>query len=153
VDELVRTSGVDREVLLKEIGEVHQRHRTSEYAFVIEELPSLRAKHPSGDLSQIYDSAIHAHRHARRAAEVLYPGVASTLVTLKKLGVQVIGYTESMAYYASRRVRVLKLDGLLDYLYSPPDHDLPANLTPEQIRRYPAGHYELVTTKHRHTPK
>jgi phosphoglycolate phosphatase-like HAD superfamily hydrolase len=153
VDELVRTSGVDREVLLEEIGQVHQKHHTSEYAFVIEELPSLRAKHPDGDLAQIYDSAIHAHRHARKEAEVLYPGVAATLMALKEQGVLVVGYTESMAYYAGRRVRVLKLDGLLDYLHSPPDHDMPKNLTLEQVRKYPAGYYDLVSTKHHYTPK
>jgi hypothetical protein len=50
-------------------------------------------------------------------------------------------------------VRVLKLDGLLGSLYSPPDHDLPEHLTPEQIRKYPADHYDLVATKHRHTPR
>jgi phosphoglycolate phosphatase len=153
VDELVRTSGVGREVLLTEIGKVHQKHHTSEYAFVIEELPSLKAKHPDGDLAQIYDSAVHAHRHARKKAEVLYPEVAATLTTLKEQGVLVVGYTESMAYYAGRRVRVLKLDGLLDYLYSPPDHDMPENLTLEQVRKYPASYYDLVSTKHRYTPK
>jgi FMN phosphatase YigB (HAD superfamily) len=153
VDELVRTSGVDREVLLKEIGEVHQKRRTSEYAFLIEELPSLRAKHPMGDLAQIFDSAIHAHRSARKEAEALYPGVVATMSALKEQGVLIVGYTESMAYYASRRVRVLKLDGLLDYLYSPPDHDMPENLTPDQIRKYPTGYYDFVSTKHRYTPK
>ena len=153
VDELARLSGLDREVLLDEIREVHQKHRTSEYAFVIEELTSLRAKHPTGDLAQIYDSAIHAHRKARKEAEALYPGVAATLEVLKEQGTLIVGYTESMAYYSGRRVRVLKLDGLFDYLYSPPDHDMPESLTAEQVRKYPAAYYELVSTKHRHTPK
>lgn len=153
VDKLVQTSGIDREVLLDEIREVHQKHRTSEYAFVIEELPSLRAKHPNGDLAQIYDSAIYAHRQARKQVEALYPGVAETLGVLKEKGVPVVGYTESMAYYSGRRVRVLRLDGLLDYLYSPPDHDMPEGMSLEQIRKYPAAYYELAATKHRHTPK
>lgn len=153
VDELVRLSGVDREVLLDEIAQIHQSHGTSEYAFLVEELPSLRAMHPDGDLAAIYDSAIHAHRSARKKSERLYPGVLATLKALKEQGVKVVGYTESMAYYASRRVRVLKLDGLLDLLYSPPDHDLPRNLTPEQVRKYPPGYYDLAITEHRHTPK
>lgn len=153
VDEVQRISGIDKEILLRDIAEVHKKHHTSEYAFVLEELPCLQAKHPGGVIADIYHDAIHAHRRARKETEKLYPGVYATLSSLKEQGVLIVGYTESMAYYAGRRVRVLKLDGLLDYLYSPPDHELPQGLTSEQIRKYPAGYYDLVQTKHRHTPK
>lgn len=58
-----------------------------------------------------------------------------------------------MAFYTGYRIRKLELDGILDFLYSPEDHDLPPGLTPEQIRKYPAEYYEFKQTKHRHTPK
>jgi phosphoglycolate phosphatase-like HAD superfamily hydrolase len=72
---------------------------------------------------------------------------------VKEQGTLVVGYTESMAFYTNYRLRNLELDGLIDYLYSPEDHDLPAGLTPEQIRKYPSEHYQLKFTEHRHTPK
>lgn len=41
---------------------------------------------------------------------------------------------------------------MVDYLYSPADHELPRGLSPEEVRRYPTSHYELAMTKHFHTP-
>ena len=150
---LVSDSGVSREELEREFRAIHQAHGTSEYAFSIEELPSLRTRHPAGDLAVHYRAAIDAYRDARRASLTLYSGVMDTLKQLKAAGCLVIGYTESMAYYSNYRLRRLKLDGVLDYLYSPADHDLPNGLTPEQIRKYPAERYALHHTIHRHTPK
>jgi FMN phosphatase YigB (HAD superfamily) len=41
LEETVRITGVPREHLVREIKNVHQRHGTSEYAFVLSELPSV----------------------------------------------------------------------------------------------------------------
>jgi FMN phosphatase YigB (HAD superfamily) len=79
VDRLVIDSGVEREQLLDEIRDVHQRHGTSEYAFLIEELPSLKVLHPDDDLARLYDGAIHDFRKARKASLKLFPGVMETL--------------------------------------------------------------------------
>jgi FMN phosphatase YigB (HAD superfamily) len=152
VDRIAKDSNIPREQLLDEIREIHQRHGTSEYAFLIEEIPSLRSLHPYADLLQIYQPAIDDFRIARRRHLKLYPGVAETLKKMKRNGVLIIGYTESMAFYTNYRIRKLGLDGVIDYLYSPPDHELPNNLTEEQIRKYPASYYELKFTEHRHTP-
>jgi FMN phosphatase YigB (HAD superfamily) len=149
---LVEESGVEQEVLEADFQRVFQRHRTSEYAFAIEELESLRAKHPGEDLAKRYASAIHAFNPARKAALVLYPTVLETLETIKDTGCLIVGYTESMAYYSNYRLRRLGLDRILDYLYSPPDHDLPAGVEPEKIRRYPPESYTLRRTVSRHTP-
>jgi len=75
-----------------------------------------------------------------------------TLTALKENRSLIIAYTESLAFYTNYRTRNLGLDGILDYIYSPADHELPANLTREQLRRYPPEHYELKNTEHRHTP-
>lgn len=152
VDRIERDSNIEREQLLNEIKAVHQRRGTSEYAFLIEEIPSLRSQHPNGDLLEIYQPAIDDFRAAREKHLKLYPAVSETLKKLKRKGVLIVGYTESMAFYSNYRIRKLGLDGLLDYIYSPPDHELPNNLTAEQIRKYPASHYTLKITEHRHTP-
>ena len=76
-----------------------------------------------------------------------------TLCELRERGTIIVGYTESMAYYTSYRVKHLGLDGLLDFLYSPPDHDVPRNIPAERLRFYPASYYDLEKTQHRATPK
>lgn len=150
---LAADSGVPVETLKREFKEIHQRHGTSEYAFSVEELPSLVARHPNGEIAEIYSGAIDDFRTARRQHLHLYDGVSETLELLKDRGCLLIGYTESMAFYSAYRLRKTGIDRILDYVYSPPDHDLPSGMTPEQIRRYPATRYELRRTVHRHTPK
>jgi phosphoglycolate phosphatase len=148
LDQVVTASGVPEEVLLREIRQVHQRHGTSEYFHLLEELPSLQQLHPDQDLSLAYAEAIQAFRRARSEAMHLYPGVVETLKSLKKRGCLVVGYTESLAYYTNYRVRKLGLDGLIDVLYSPEDHQLPKGMTKELLRYYPNEHYELKKTRH-----
>ena len=124
LERLTADSGVPRETLEQEFFAIHQRHGTTEYAFAIQELPSLRARHPPEELPTRYAAAIEAYRTMRRRTLALYPGVLDTLRTIRAAGTLVVAYTESRAYYADYRVRALGLDGALDYLYSLPDHAL-----------------------------
>ena len=82
----------------------------------------------------------------------LYPDVEETLQSLKDSGVLIIGYTESLAFYTHFRLKTLGLDRILDFVYSPADHDLPEGLTPEEIRAFSPEHYKLRRTIHRNTP-
>lgn len=152
LDALVVKSGRERDELIREFKAVHERHGTSEYAFSISELPSLQRQHPGQDLRKIYASAIEAYRTTRERTLALYPGVMEALQRIRTSGCTIVVYTESMAFYSNYRIRYLGLDGLIDYLYSPKDHDIPRGLSPEDVRRYPASHYELKGTIHRHTP-
>jgi phosphoglycolate phosphatase len=151
--QLVMQSGIDEEILKTEMQQVFQQHGTSEYAFVIEELPSLKALHRGKNLTEVYHSAIQAYEEAGKNASRLYPGVFETLTQLKDQGCRVVGYTESMALYTIRRVKQFKLDGILDYLYSPASHDLPVGLSPEQVKHFSSDLYKLNYTVHQHTPK
>src|SRR5262245_8688451 len=150
---LADDSGVPRETLEREFHALHQRHGTTEYAFAIQELPSLLALHPGEALVARSATAIDEYRTARRRTLRLYPGVGETLGAIRAAGCLVVGYTESRAYYVNYRIRALGLDGLLDYVYSPPDHPLPGGVRPEAIRRYPAAHYQLARTVHRQLPE
>lgn len=153
LEKLVELSGIPRDQLVSEIKAIHQRHRTSEYAFLIEEIPSLQAKHPNEDLTKIYEEAIQQYRRGRAESLKLYPGVLETLKFVRGQGTLVVGYTESMAFYTNYRIRHLGLDCLLDYVYSPEDHDIPANLDTEKLRLYPASNYDFVHAEHRYTPR
>jgi phosphoglycolate phosphatase-like HAD superfamily hydrolase len=151
---LSNESQVPIETLEREFRSIFQKHGTSEYAFAIQELPSLHAKHPgSTDLAGVYKPAVDAYRASRRETLRPYPDVLETLETLKDKGCLLVGYTESMAFYTNDRLRRLGLDRILDYLYSPPDHELPGKLTAGQIRFYPKDHYVLRRTISRETPR
>ncbi|WP_455809121.1 HAD family hydrolase [Pseudomonas koreensis] len=151
LEEMLAISGVPKNQLLPEIAAVHQKHGTSEYSFLIEELPSLQKFLAGRNALEIFAPAINAFREKRTEYLVLYPGVAETLQELKQRGTLIVGYTESMAFYSNYRVRNLGLDGVFDYIFCPEDHIVPDGV--EEIRRYPAEHYSLKYTIQHHTPK
>jgi phosphoglycolate phosphatase len=153
LNSLLEQSHVEREVLIPQIREIHQRHGTAEYAFLIEELPCLRKQHPGENLVEVYADSIQAFRTARTSTLRLYPGVSETLEFLRECGCRIVGYTESQRFYSLYRIRHLGLDGLLDFVYTPPDHPLPAGLSEEEIRLYPPDKYRLRFTEHRYTPQ
>jgi phosphoglycolate phosphatase-like HAD superfamily hydrolase len=153
LNSLVAQSGVAKETLVSEIKAIHEKYGTSEYALLIQEIPSLRALHPGEDLTKVYAPAVAAYQRKRAEHLRLYPRVLETLETLKAKGCLVVGYTESQLLYTDYRIRALSLDGIVDYLYSPASHDLPPNLPPDQINFYPTDPEKLRHTVHRPTPK
>ena len=153
LDGIVRISGIPQEELEPQIREIHKRRGTSEYSYLIGELPLLNEKHgPDANLQEIYKEAIEASQEARRQVRRLYPGVLDTLQEIRARGTTIAAYTESQAFVTSARVKKLGLDGILDYLYSPQDHDFPEGVSKEDLRKLDAEAYDLVHTKHRHTP-
>jgi FMN phosphatase YigB (HAD superfamily) len=154
MDKVVEISGIPFDDLKPKIRRVHQRDGTSEYSFLLEELPSLSKKlGRRRKATQVFAPAIDAFRATRRQRLALYPTVAETLITIKGRGTIIVGYTESMAFYSNYRVRRLGLDGVFDYMFSPRDHDIPASISIHDIRKYPASHYKFRYTKQKHTPK
>src|SRR5262249_21346375 len=151
IEKVAEISGVRFDDLKPEIRAVHQRHGTSEYSFLLEELPSLSRKFAGMNMVEVFQPAIDAYRVKRRQRLALYQTVAETLLKIKGAGAAIIGYTESMAFYSNYRVRRLGLDGVFDFMFSPEDHDIPQSI--QDIRKYPASHYEFRHTKQKHTPK
>ena len=153
LDTLIEMSGIAPDILIAEFKTIHERHGTSEYAFSIEELPSLQVRHPECDLTEIYADAIKAYREGRADATRLYPSVEKTLGLFKAQGSLIAAYTESMEYYSCSRLRRLGLDKIVDILYSPPDHKLPDGCSPAEIRTRPPEHYQLAQTVQKFTPE
>jgi len=153
LDEIVHVSGVKKELLIPEIAAVHQRHGTSEYSMLIEELPALKRILNGRPATEVFASAVQAYRDQRRKYLVLYPSVAATLAELKSRGTRIIGYTESMAFYSNYRVKRLELDGVFDFIFCPADHVLPEGVSADDLRYYPAEHYSLQKTIQHFTPK
>lgn len=150
--EILRISEVPEEELLAEIRAVHQLRGTAEYSTLLQELPSLRERHPEEDLLTVYASAIDAFREGRKSTMQLYPGVLDTLAAIRAEGVPIVAYTESLAFYTSLRLRWFGLDRVIDVLYSPADHGFPPGIRPDNIRKRPNEYYRLQHTRTSHTP-
>lgn len=153
LERIVEVSGISKETLLPEISAVHQKHGTSEYSFLIEEVPSLKAFLAGRKATDVFASAIEIYRSQRRKYLKLYPTVAETLLMIKGRGAMIVGYTESMAFYSNYRVRRLGLDGVFDHVFCPEDHLIPAGLSVDDLRMYPSKRYSLKYSKQDLTPK
>jgi FMN phosphatase YigB (HAD superfamily) len=91
--EIERISGIERAVLIPEIRAIHQHYGTSEYAFLIERIPSIQKKFQGKALTEIFDEAIHAYRHARNESLRLYDGVIRDQARKNSGGQRRIGCT------------------------------------------------------------
>lgn len=145
-------SGIERDILLPEIREVHSLQGTSEYAFLIQSIPSLIKLHSGADLLELYSEAIEAHQAERRKHMKLFPTVIETLQTIKQSGAMIVGYTESQEFYTAQRIIKMGLDGLIDILFSPENHKIPDGVKLARIRSKAASAYELQKTQIMHTP-
>jgi FMN phosphatase YigB (HAD superfamily) len=153
LDALVEKSGIPRDTLIAEIKTIHEKHGTAEYAYLLSELPSLKATHNGADVADVYQSALNTYRATREKNLKLYPGVLATLKTLKENGVLLVGYTESMEVYTTERIKRLGLDGVLDIVFLPENHATPAELTADQRKKYVPEESKLTETRIEHTPK
>lgn len=152
-DEIIATSGKPVEDVEAAIRSVHQARRTSEYTFLLEEVASLEeVRRKGGDIRALFRGAIEASQRGRDAHLKLYPGLFRSLWDIKKAGTKIIAYTESMSFYSAYRLKRFGLDGVIDVLFSPQDHDMPTGVSVDKMRRLPDDFYELQVTQIRHTP-
>lgn len=149
IGQVLEISGVDSEVLYAQCSAVHQKYGTSEYSQLLQELPCLQELYGERILVEL-SPAIDSYRKARQRFLQLYPSVEATLRKLKAEGIVIAAYTESQAFYTSYRFRKLGLDGVIDVLYSPADHEMPEEVI--KNRRYASASYKLKHTVHHFTP-
>lgn len=149
LNKIAEKSSLDKEILKRDFKSIFQKYHTSEYSFAIEELPSLLQKHPGKKITNIYKDAIDAFRLARKEHLKLFPNVLETLQEIKRKGSLIVGYTESMEFYAKYRIDKLSLDGLFDYVYTPPEHDIPDGAIAKDRNSYVHLKYTMI----KHTPK
>jgi Predicted phosphatases len=148
LDKTVNITGLPREQLIDEIKSVHQKHGTAEYAFVLQELPSLLKMYGSPEkIMNELDEAIHEARSSRLSHLKLYKGVYDTLSELKSKRIKIIAYTESKKWYTQYRLKRMGLDFLIDHVYSPEDHDI------NPIREGERRKFNFDHVNFSHTPK
>jgi phosphoglycolate phosphatase-like HAD superfamily hydrolase len=150
---LEETTGISRADLEREIRPIHQAHQTSEYSWLLEDMASLAAfVGPGESIRDRFDEAVHRQNSVRLRESHLYPLVLETLQVIRSAGVPVVAYTESLAYWTEWRIKRLGLEGVVDVLYSSPDHDLPSGKELEDMRMLPSSDYGLKQTVHKHVP-
>ncbi|GAA2559305.1 FMN phosphatase YigB (HAD superfamily) [Neomicrococcus aestuarii] len=153
VEGLSQKTGIDEEQLLTSIKKIHEEKGTSEYSWLVDVLPELKEFSGGQSPREFFDDALHAQNSARLRYTKLYPGVLHTLKYVKSQGVKVIAYTESLRFWTEWRVRKLGLDGVIDVIYSSPDHDFPAGESAESMRTLPDSEYGLKYTEHLNVPQ
>jgi phosphoglycolate phosphatase-like HAD superfamily hydrolase len=148
VEELSRITGIDVEQLKSAFKKVHERHRTTEYTFAIEELDVLAPFHQGlspAEIVQKYESAIKAFRKVRKRTMSLYPGVKDVLEELRRRGVKIAAATEALHFHAIYRLKQLAIEEYFSAIVCHPDHELPPGLTYEDVRFYEdASRYQTI---------
>lgn len=153
LDSLMEMTGLSEDELTAAIRPIHQERGTSEYSWLIDELSLLEKYVPHGRaLREYFDPALHAQNKARKAATALYPGVLDTLQAIRGHGTKVVAYTESLEFWTRWRIQQTGLDGILDELYSSPDHDAPVGVNVKERRTLAEDNYRLNLTTHLHVP-
>lgn len=150
--EVIRITGKSTEEIEEDIRRVHQARRTSEYTFLLEELDVLKDLRAHGDIREQFERALEHSRHGRDKELKLYPSVFKSLWDIKQSGTKIVAYTESMGFYSAYRLKRFGLDGVIDVLFSPEDHDIPAGVSLNKMRHLPDDFYDLQVTEVQHTP-
>lgn len=153
LDKLSEMSGIPVERLKEEIRTVHVKRGTTEYSYLLNELPALRATAGDREPLQVYDDAVHKLNSARLRNTRLYPGVRDTLAAIRTANVPIVAYSESLAYWTEWRIRKTGLDGTIVDLYTSPDHEFPEGVTADQLRTRTETEYGLQHTRHHHVPR
>ncbi|MCR9280328.1 MAG: HAD hydrolase-like protein [Rhodobacteraceae bacterium] len=128
VDEVVRITGCDREVLLDDFRTVHQKYHDTEHPFSLLETATIGSLYPGksrSDLAKILDSALHAFNSTRKRTLVLYPTVRQAIEDLKSLDVRIIAHTEGKVYSVMDRLDKLNLLNFFSSIYCRERSDSP----------------------------
>lgn len=120
VDAVAQITHCDRNKLLDDFREVHQRHADAEHPFALLETNTIKEhfRDVSDEVAlKTLDPAFHAFNSARKKNLQLHPHVISTLDTLQTAGVRMVAHTESKLYAVVDRLSRLNLFSYFDKVY------------------------------------
>jgi len=107
---LSRELAIPEDQLYEECKAVFVKHNSLEYAFVIQELESVRSIGDEKRIGRLIEVGRGAFNSVRKRRLTPYEGVVETLQWLNEQDVVVIGITNSPVYRAQHRLYDLKLD-------------------------------------------
>lgn len=117
---VVELLGCDREKLLDDFREVHQRHHDSEQPFALLETRTVLDQFTGCNRGEIYkalDPAFHAFNIARKKHLSLHPGVKQTLEYLCQRDIILVAHTDSQLFGVADRLTRLGLSRLFCRIY------------------------------------
>ncbi|MBF0556106.1 MAG: HAD family hydrolase [Nitrospirae bacterium] len=112
VDKVVELLNCDREQLLDDFREVHQRHHDTEHPFALLETHTVNEHFKGWERKKILaelNPAFHAFNSARIKHLILHTGVRQTLEYVIQCGIKVVAHTDSQIYGAVDRLNRLNL--------------------------------------------
>ncbi len=122
VEDATKILDVQKEDLLNQLKEVHQKHGDAEHPFALLETRAVLEKYPRAsrsELIQAVDPAFHAFNKVRKERLKLYDGVRETLAYLNDVGISVVAYTDARVINCIFRLERLGIRGLISRLYAP----------------------------------
>ena len=120
VDAAVSVLRCDRERLLDEFREVHQRHHDSEHPFALLETRTVAERFAGWsrrDTARALDPAFHAFNSARKQHLRLHPGVPETLDDIRRRGLRLVAHTDSQLFGVMDRLTRLGLRDIFSGIY------------------------------------
>lgn len=120
VDEVVKITGISKEILIQEYKTKHQHYGSVEYPFVTLELPSVLKKYKdltTCEIKEVLSEAFHRFNSVRKEKLKLYEGVENTLKELFENNVVIIGYTESSQENGFYRLKKLGIEKYFKTVY------------------------------------
>jgi len=111
-DVATQITGCDREKLLDDFRQVHQKHGDSEHPFALLETQVVKDRYRGWSVQSILkelDPAFHAFNSARKANLKLHPYVRQTLDLITAADIKIVAHTESKLYGVVDRLNRLDL--------------------------------------------
>ena len=120
VDEVVRITNCDRNLLLDDFRDVHRKHHDSEHPFAVLETRIIQ-EHFAGqsrrEIAQRLYPAFHVFNVRRKQTLQLYPGVREALEVLSQSGIVLVAHTEGKLYAVVDRLNRLGLTRYFRRIY------------------------------------
>ncbi len=156
VDAVVALTNCDKEQLLDDFREVHQRASNSEEPFALLQTKTMRrvfAHATQQEMLRALDPAFHAFNSTRKRTLTLYPHVNDTLDALSQAGVRLIAHTESKLFNVVDRLRRLDLTRHFSKIYCRERSDPLFEPTIERTDWFEAFPLEKIVELSRHQAK
>ena len=132
VDAALPIIGCDRERLLDDLREVHQKHHDLEQPFALIETSVVQhrfAGMSASAMAKALDPAFHAFNATRKNTLKLNPGVMEGLSALNRAGVIMVAHTESKLYGAFDRLSRLEVIRFFRRIYC---RERPSSIHPDE---------------------
>lgn len=120
LDNALELLNCDKEQLLDDFKQVHQKHHDSEYPFALLETQTVLKQYPDLNKQELYKKlspVFLEFNEMRKKMLRLHPGVYETLEKLHHSGIKLVAHTEANLFAVIDRLERLKLTHFFEKIY------------------------------------